>query len=164
MDTRLLFSLATENLGTRLNCTMHFNSFNQNQPCTALVASFPGLLSELFCTASNERAKAWERGYCTGTATPVESVHNHCCSPSVHLSRSRTWSARLTLVSEASGSLAKLQPIHEHLWLRSGCSRGCRMSENKRWEVVQQTFSFCVRYIWCRYLTTETQYQTLCVS
>ena len=42
MDTRLSFSPPTENLGTRLNCTMHFNSFNQNQPCTALVASFPG--------------------------------------------------------------------------------------------------------------------------
>ena len=37
VDNRLSFSPPTENLGTTLNCTMHFNSFNQNQPCTALV-------------------------------------------------------------------------------------------------------------------------------
>ena len=30
--------------------------------------------------------------------------------------------------------------------------------------MVQQTSSLCVRYIWSRYLTTETQYQTVCVS
>ena len=35
---------------------------------------------------------------------------------------------RLTLASEGSGSLAKLQPLHK-LHLRSGCYRGCRMSE-----------------------------------
>ena len=28
--------------------------------------------------------------------------------------------------------------------------------------MVQQTSSLCVRYIWSQYLTTETQYQTLC--
>ena len=39
-----------------------------------------------------------------------------------------------------------------------------QMSENKRWGVVQQTSSLCVRYIWSQYLTTETHYQTLCVS
>ena len=36
---------------------------------------------------------------------------------------------RLTLASEGSGSLAKLQPLHKLLHLRSGCNRGCRMSE-----------------------------------
>ena len=30
------------------------------------------------------------------------------------------------------------------------------MSENKRGEVVQQTSSLCVRYIWSQYLTIET--------
>ena len=95
------------------------------------------------------------------TTLVVESVHNHCCSTSVQLLRSRTWRAGLTLVSEGSGSLAKLQPTHEHLHLRSCSHWGYRMSENKRWEVVQQTSSLCVRYIWSQYLTTETQYQTL---
>ena len=41
----------------------------------------------------------------------------------------------LTLASEGSGSLAKLQPLHELLHLRSGCSRGYRISEriDERW-------------------------------
>ena len=82
--------------------------------------------------------------YCTGTATPVESVHNHCCSTSVHL---LTWRAGLTLAREGCGSLAKLQPIHEHLHLRSSCHWGCEMSENKRWEVVQQISSLCVNSV-----------------
>ena len=68
---------------------------------------------------------------------------------------------RLTLVSEGSGSLAKLQPLHEFFQLRSGTSRGCRMSENKRREVVE--FSICVRYIWSKHLTSETNYK-YCVS
>ena len=59
---------------------------------------------------------------------------NRCSSTSVQLLRSKTWRARLTLVSEASGSLAKLQLVHEHLRLRSGSNWGCRMSENKRYE------------------------------
>ena len=36
---------------------------------------------------------------------------------------------RLTPASEDSGSLAKLQPLHELLQLRSGCSRGYRISD-----------------------------------
>ena len=47
----------------------------------------------------------------------------------------------LTLAPEVYGLLATLQPIHEHLHLRSGWNWGCRMSENKRWEVVKQTTS-----------------------
>ena len=45
----------------------------------------------------------------------------------------------LTLASEGSGSLAKLQPLHKLLHLRYGCSRGYmyRILENKRWEVVE---------------------------
>ena len=76
----------------------------------------------------------------------------------------KTLMAGLTWALEGSGSLAKLQLIHELLHLWSGSNWGCRMSENKRWEVVQQTSSLCVRYIWSQYLTSETQYQTLCVS
>ena len=131
VDTRLSLSPPNENLGTRLNCTMHFISFNQNQPCSALV---------------------------------VESVHNHCCSPSVHLLRSMTWRVGLTLVSEGSGLLATLQPIHEHLHLRSCSNWGCIMSENKRWEVVQQTSSFCVRYIWSCGTSLLTHSIRHCVS
>ena len=65
----------------------------------------------------------------------------------------------LTLAPEGSGSLAKLQPLHELLHLRSGCPRGYmyRMLENKRREVVEISI-FCVRYIWSQYLTTETHY------
>ena len=70
--------------------------------------------------------------------------------------------AGLTLASEGSGSLAKLQLIHELLHQQAGWTQGCRMSENERREVVQQTSSLCVRYIWSQYLTSETQYQTLC--
>ena len=43
----------------------------------------------------------------------------------------------LTLAPEGSGSLAKLQPLHKLLHLRSGCSRGYTISENKKWEVVE---------------------------
>ena len=46
---------------------------------------------------------------------------------SVHLLLSRTWMAGLTLVPQGSGSLAKLQLLHELLCLRSGCTQGCRM-------------------------------------
>ena len=87
------------------------------------------------------------KSYCTGTvvdpcnATPVEiwSVDNHHWSISVHLLGSRSWMTRLTLASEGSGSLSKLQPLHELLHLRSGCHWGymCRMLKNKRWEVVE---------------------------
>ena len=35
----------------------------------------------------------------------------------------------LTLASEGSGSLAKLQPLHKFLHLRPGCSRGYRISD-----------------------------------
>ena len=97
-------------------------------------------------------------------ATPVEiwSVDNHHWSISVHFLGSRSWMTRLTLAPEGSGSLAKLQPLHKLLQLRSRCNRGymCRMLKNKRWEVVL----FCVRCIWSQYLTTETHYQILCVS
>ena len=58
-------------------------------------------------------------------------------SLSVLLLRSRTWMAGLTSAPEGSCSLAKLQIIHEHLCLRSGSHWGCRVSENKRWGVVQ---------------------------
>ena len=44
---------------------------------------------------------------------------------------------RFTSASEGSGSLAKLQPLHELLQLRSGFSRGYRISEIKRWEEVE---------------------------
>ena len=64
--------------------------------------------------------------------------------------------AELTLASEGSGSLVKPHQVHGHLHLRPGCHWGCRISENKRWQVVQQTSSLCVRYIWCQYLTIET--------
>ena len=36
----------------------------------------------------------------------------------------------LTLAPEGSGSLAKLQLLHELLHLRSGWTQDCRMSEN----------------------------------
>ena len=134
--TRLSFPPPCESLGTMVNCTM--------VNCTMHFNSF------------NQNQSC--------TALVVESVHNHCCSTSVHLLRSRTWRVGLTLVSEGSGSLAKLQPIHKLLLLWSGSYWGCRMSANKRWEVVQQTSSLRVRYIWSWYFITETQYQTLCVS
>ena len=47
----------------------------------------------------------------------------------------------LTLAPEDFDSLAKLQLPHR-LLLWSGSNWGCRMSVNKRWEVVQQT-SLC---------------------
>ena len=83
--------------------------------------------------------------YCTGTATPVESVHNHCCSPSVHLLRSRTWRVGLTLVSEGSGSLATLQPIHEHFRLRSGSNWGCRIQQMRGGST--NLFTLCKVYL-----------------
>ena len=62
---------------------------------------------------------------------------------SVHFLRNvRTWITGLTLASEGYGSLATLQPIHRLQCLRSGSHWGCRMSENERWEVVQQPFHF----------------------
>ena len=56
-------------------------------------------------------------------------------SISAHFLGSRSWMTGLTLASEGSGSLAKLQPLHELLHLRSGCYRGCRMSEriDEKW-------------------------------
>ena len=39
--------------------------------------------------------------------------------------------AGLTLTSEGSGSLAKLQLLHELLQLRSGWTQGCRISDKK---------------------------------
>ena len=44
----------------------------------------------------------------------------------------------LTLAPEGSGSLAKLQLLHELLHLRSGWTQDCRMSENKQIKVVQE--------------------------
>ena len=52
-------------------------------------------------------------------------------SLSVNFLGSRTIMAQLTLAPEGSGSLAKLQQLHELLRLRSGWTQGCRMSENK---------------------------------
>ena len=63
---------------------------------------------------------------------------------SVHLLISRTWMVGLTLAPEGSGSLVKPQPVYAFLQLRSCSHWGCRMSENNRWELVQQTPSFCV--------------------
>ena len=67
----------------------------------------------------------------------------------------------LTLASEGSGSLAKLQSLHKLLHLRSGCYRGCRMSQRRgeRW-----LKSLCKVYLVSVYLTTETKYQILFVS
>ena len=50
-----------------------------------------------------------------------------------------SWMTGLTLTSEGCSSPAKLQPLHEFLHLRSGCTWGynCRILENKRWEVVE---------------------------
>lgn len=50
----------------------------------------------------------------------------------VLLLRTRTWMARLTLASEGSGLIAKLQPIHVYLQMWSYSYWGCRMLENKR--------------------------------
>ena len=63
---------------------------------------------------------------------------------SVHLLISRMWMVGLTLALEGSGSLVKPQPVYVFLQLRSCSHWGCRMSENNRWELVQQTPSFCV--------------------
>ena len=52
----------------------------------------------------------------------------------------------LTLAPEGFDSLAMLQPVHGPQCLRSGSNWGCRMSENERWQVVQQTSSLCVRH------------------
>ena len=93
--------------------------------------------------------------------SPPPSLPNKA-TVTIQWTTSKTWRAGLTLALEGSGSLATLHLIHEHLLLWSGSQRGCRMSENKRWEVVQQTSSLCVRYIWPQYLTTKTQ--TLCIS
>ena len=70
----------------------------------------------------------------------------------------------LTLAPEGSGSLAKLQPLHELLQLRYGCSRGYRYIRDQARDERWLKSLFCVRYIWSQYLTTETHYQTLCVS
>ena len=76
----------------------------------------------------------------------------------------KTLMAGLTLALEGSGSLAKPHQVHTLLYLWSGSNWGCRMSDNERWEVLQQTSSLCIRYIWSWYLTSETHYQTLCLS
>ena len=134
VDTRLSFSLPTKNLSTRLNCTMHYITIASTKINHVLH----------WCCYTN-----WKR---------TQPLLQQQCTL-----RSRTCRAWLTLAYEGSCSLAKLQPIHKHLLLTSGSHWGCRMSENKRWEVVHKTSSLCVRYIWTQYLTTETQYQTLCV-
>ena len=68
----------------------------------------------------------------------------------------------LTQASEDSGSLAKHQPVHKDLLLRSQCWWGYRESENHRWQVVKQIAFIFV--IGLSTSTTETQYQILCVS
>ena len=53
--------------------------------------------------------------------------------------------AELTLVPEGSGSLAKLQLLHELLRLRSGYTQDCRMLENKQIKVVQEiSMNVCI--------------------
>ena len=54
----------------------------------------------------------------------------------------------LTLAPEGSGSLVKLQPLHELLQLRSGCSRGykCRMLKINGGEAVE-IFILCKVYL-----------------
>ena len=68
-----------------------------------------------------------------------------------HLSFWRLWFT----CNAADNSWAPLTEIRFHLRL-----------QNVRWKVVQQTSTLCVKYIWCRYLTTETHYQILrdCLS
>ena len=93
----------------------------------------------------------------------VISAHTWEQHYSVHFLRNvKTWITGLTLAPEDYGSRATLQPIHRSQCLRSGSHWDCRMSENKRWKVVQQTSSLCVRYICSQHLTSETHYQTLC--
>ena len=70
-----------------------------------------------------------------------DSTNSH----SVHILRNSTWMAALTLAPEDSGSLAKLQPIHKLLCLRSGCDWDCRMSGNNKRKVNQEiSMSICI--------------------
>ena len=65
-----------------------------------------------------------------------KSTNDSIYSLSANFLGSRTIMAQLTLAPEGSGSLAKLQQLHELLRLRSGWTQGCRMSENKKRSII----------------------------